>query len=62
MNIQTPLLTTKGRSNLMIKSTSVVTRTSIDYIIPRVSRDKITMNTKVIMRKKKKATSIKGNG
>ncbi|XP_052103665.1 uncharacterized protein LOC127737174 [Mytilus californianus] len=62
MNIQSPILTTKGRSNVMIKPISIITRTTFDYIIPRVARDKVTMNTKVIMKSTKKATSVKGNG
>ncbi|XP_076095776.1 uncharacterized protein LOC143066849 [Mytilus galloprovincialis] len=62
MNIQSPILTTKGRSNIMIRPTSIITRTTFDYIIPRVARDKVTMNSKIVMKSTKKATSIKGNG
>ena len=47
VDISTPYFVTKVQSSVVIKGgKAIVTRTTLDYIVPKVIRDKITINGK----------------
>ncbi|CAG2186504.1 unnamed protein product [Mytilus edulis] len=62
VDIRTPVLKAKGNSNIVLQKTAVVTRVNLDYVIPRISRDKITVNSKINYGFTKSVWSFAGKG
>ncbi|XP_063427202.1 apolipophorins-like [Mytilus trossulus] len=62
VDIRTPLLRAKGTSNIVLQKTAVITRVNLDYVIPRISRDKITVNSKINYGFTKSVWSLAGKG
>lgn len=62
IDIRSPILTIKMQSNIAIRGGKTLNvRTQVDYVIPKVIRDKITLTAKVSRAQTKTTTSIKGN-
>ncbi|KAJ8307373.1 hypothetical protein KUTeg_015457 [Tegillarca granosa] len=62
IDIRSPILTTKMQSNIAIRGGKALNiRTQMDYIIPKVIRDKVTLNAKINRAQTKTTTTIKGN-
>ncbi|XP_062611984.1 uncharacterized protein LOC134273790, partial [Saccostrea cucullata] len=62
VDIKSPVLTTKWTSMFMIKNQQIgIVRSTLDYVIPRVSRDKVTLNGKLNIRNTKSLAAAKGN-
>ncbi|XP_062611985.1 uncharacterized protein LOC134273791, partial [Saccostrea cucullata] len=62
IDIKSPVFTTKWTSMFMIKNQQIgIVRSTLDYVIPRVSRDKVTLNGKLNIRNTKSLAATKGN-
>ncbi|XP_061171948.1 uncharacterized protein LOC133181472, partial [Saccostrea echinata] len=62
IDIKSPVFTTKWTSMFMLKNQQIgIVRSTLDYVIPRVSRDKVTLNGKLNVRNTKSLAAAKGN-
>ena len=61
VDIRTPIFTTKMQSNFVMRGTkAVIVRSMIDYVVPRVVRDKVRLNGKINMASTKSMKAVKG--
>lgn len=62
IDIRSPILTTKMQSNIAIRGGKALNvRTQMDYVIPKVIRDKVTLTAKINRAQTKTTTTIKSN-
>ena len=62
IDIKSPVLTTKLTSMFMLKNQKVaIVRSTLDYVIPKVNRDKVTLNGKLNVANTKSLSAAKGN-
>ena len=62
IDLRTPFLRTKAKSNIVVQKSTIVTRTSLEYVIPKFSRDSITTNSKISYALTKSVWSMTGDG
>ncbi|KAK3093078.1 hypothetical protein FSP39_010780 [Pinctada imbricata] len=61
VDIRTPIFTTKMQSNFVMRGTkAVIVRSTIDYVVPRVVRDRVRLNGKINMASTKSMKAVKG--
>ncbi|XP_056009974.1 uncharacterized protein LOC125679922 [Ostrea edulis] len=62
IDIKSPVLTTKSTSMFMLKNKKIaIVRSTLEYVISRVNRDKVTLNGKLNIANTKSLYAAKGN-
>lgn len=62
IDIKSPVFTTKLTSTFMLKNQKMaIVRSTLDYVIPKVMRDKVTLNGKLNVANTKSLSAAKGN-
>ncbi|XP_056021701.1 uncharacterized protein LOC130054813 [Ostrea edulis] len=62
IDIKSPILTTKLTSMFLLKNKKIaIVRSTLDYVIPRVKRDRVTLNGKLNVANTKSLSAAKGN-